>query len=260
MQLYVIERDGSMEVLPPEETEEEREAIRRQALTDSARGLSVDERYVLRRLVNVVAADPAASAGVAGSLITLAVAEFAAAAGLTPKVARRRLLHAGDALFARSVAVRFSGSGTIFRWVESLYKTDEYVGLRFSSFFLDYLRRLDGDGRGGALYDFSSAINAPVVAARGIKIPDDLSIVLVSRLQARAKRPKNLSRANIYKRVKKKLKQTMACEQVLDVMEVVYAKGPLRQAHPHAKLDHHAINVVYKWIMQHKDEPDFFEF
>jgi hypothetical protein len=260
MQIDVIERDDSMEVLPSEETEQEREQIRQQALADSAHDLSVDERYVLRRLVNVVAADPAAAATPAGSLITLSVAEFTASAGLTPKVALRRLTHAGDALFARTVAVRFSDSGTMFCWVESLYKTDEYVGLRFSSFFLDYLRRLDADNGAGALFDFGAAVNAPVTAARGIKIPGDLSVVLVSRLQARAKRPKNLSHANIYKRVEKKLKQTMSREQVLDVMEVVYAKGPLSKAHRHAKCNHRDIRRLYEWIMQNKDEPDFLEF
>lgn len=262
MQIEVIERDDDMEVLLPEQTEEEREQIRHKALADSARGLTVDERYVLHRLACVAANDPKTGISQAGCLVTLTVVDFAASAGITFKVARRRLDHAVQALFARTVHVRFRDEGTIFCWAESIWSSDDCFEVRFSVFFLKYLRQIAAASTGGqpGLNAFSAAVNAPAVSARGFKIPADLSIVLVSRLKAHRRRPVGITSAQVYKRVAKRLKRVMNHSRLLDVMEAVYSKGPVRSSPAHIKHTHREIDRLYDWVMENKDKPDFMEF
>jgi hypothetical protein len=252
-----------MEILPPEQTDEEREQIRQQALADSARNLSVDERYVLRRLASVVAQNPAAASTYAGTLITLSVAEFAASAGITFKVARRRLGVAADSVFGRSVSVQFDDQRTIFCWGEMLRTTDDFYELHFSGIFIMYLARIVGDINAGIslpLISFAEAVNAPAFVARGTKVPADLSIVLISRLKARTKRPKGMTWCQLTERVAKRLKRSMPRESVLDVLFAAENKYPLnRRRFQSPAFTHQDIDHLYDWIMEHKDQPDFLE-
>lgn len=254
----------TMEILPPVQSEEERERIRQQALVDSARNLSIDERYVLRRLVNLVAQDPGTASRHIGKLVTLPVAEFAAHAGITFKVARRRLDMAAYALFERSVSIHFHDEGTIFRWAEKLAYTEDYYELRFSSTFIGYLAWIVGDIRAGAsrsLLSFAEAINAPAFVARGAKVPGDLSIVHISRLKARTKRPKSLKWDQLSGRVRKRLKRHMSRDEVEDVAHAAYHKSP--QAKLRGKYhdySHREIAGLYDWIMMNKDKPGFMDF
>jgi hypothetical protein len=264
MQIDVIERDDSMEVLPPEETEQEREQIRQQALADSARGLSIDERYVLRRLVSVVSQDPAGTHPDLGTLITIPVAEFAARTGITPKVARRRLDVATNSLFGRIVSIRFSDRGTDFCWVTKVGSAEDFFDLQFSGFFLKYLAQVVGGANADiskALLSFADALNEPAAAARGAKVPADLSIVLISRLQARGKRPKSLKWHQLSGRVRKRLKRHLTPDEIEDVMQVAGNKSPqARLRGRHYDYSHRDIAGLYDWIMENKDKPDFMEF
>lgn len=261
MQIEVIERDNSMVVLPPEQTDEELEQICHRALAESARGLSVDERYVLHRLACMVADDPKSGTSRAGYLITLPVVDFATSAGITFKVARRRLDHAVQALFARTVDVRFSDRGTIFCWAESTRSSDDCFEVRFSAFFLNYLRQVAATSNGGppGLNAFSAAVNAPAVSARGFRIPADLSIILVSRLKAHRGRPVGMSRDQLYLRVEKRLKRVMSRDSLLDVMEALYAKGPVQSRHEHVKYTHRDVDRLYDWVMENRNKPDFLQ-
>ncbi|MBV6324895.1 RepB family plasmid replication initiator protein [Duganella violaceipulchra] len=254
----------TIEILPPVQAEEERERIRQQALVDSARNLSIDERYVLRRLVNLVAQDPDTASRPAGKLITVSVIEFAAHAGITFKVARRRLDMAAYALFERSVSIHFHDEGTIFCWAEKLGYTEDYYELRFSSTFIRYLEWIVGDIRAGAsrpLISFAEAINAPAVVARGAKVPGDLSIVHISRLKARTKRPKSMKWWQLRERVEKRLKQLLSRDEVLDVLDAADQKSPLAKMRgKYYDYSHRDIAGLYDWIMKNKDKPDFMEF
>jgi hypothetical protein len=264
MQIDVIERDDSMEVLPPEETEQEREQIRQQALADSARGLSIDERYVLRRLVSVVSQDPAGTHHHLGTLITIPVAEFAARTGITPKVARRRLDVATNSLFRRIVSIRFSDQGTDFCWVTKVGSSEDFFDLQFSGFFLKYLAQVVGGANADiskVLLSFADALNEPAAAARGAKVPADLSIVLISRLQARGKRPKSLKWHQLSGRVRKRLKRHLTPDEIEDVLQVAGNKSPqARLRGRHYDYSHRDIAGLYDWIMENKDKPDFMEF
>lgn len=263
LQTHRAVQTSDMELLPREQSEEQRERIRQQALTDSARGLSVDERYVLRRLANVVAHHPRA-ASLAGTLITIPVADYAANAGITPKVARRRLDMAAYALFGRTVEIHFDGEGTMFRWVDMIGYTEDFYELRFSATFIKYLMQVVGDLSGigsKPMLSFAEALNQPVIVARGTKVPGDLSIALISRLKARSKRPKPMKWWQLRMRVGKRLNRVMSRDEVLDVLDAADQKSP------HAKLrgkyhtfTHRDITGLYDWIMKNKDEPDFLQF
>lgn len=261
MQIDVIESLSDVDILPPEQSEEERERITHQALAESARGLSIDERYVLLRLASVVAQDPKAGISLAGSVINLSVAEFAACTGATDKVARRRLDHAVEALFARTVSIQLADVWSAFRWTEARVQGDDYFELHFSGYFLKYLRYIaSGTVSERSLQAFATAVNGPSFAARGFKIPADLSVVLVSRLQARTKRPTGLTEAQLYKRVQKRLKRVLDREGVLDAYDALHAKGPQLNGHKYTKYSHREINRLYDWVMANKDKPDYLEF
>ncbi|WP_348700302.1 RepB family plasmid replication initiator protein [Duganella fentianensis] len=263
MHIDVIARDSSMEVLPPEETEQQREQIRQQALADSARGLSIDERYILRRLVSVVSQNAVGTHPHWGALISIPVKEFAARTGITPKIARRRLDVAVHALFGRVVKMEFYDWGTDFCWVTKISSGEEFVDLEFSNFFLEYLKQVVGGvnvDTSKGLLSFADALNEPVAAARGTKIPADLSVVLISRLQARGKRPKSLKWHQLSCRVRKRLRKHLTPDEIEEVMQVAENNSPqARLRRRHYNYSHRDIDGLFDWIMGHKDKPDFTE-
>lgn len=261
MQIDVIEELGDVDVLPPEQTEEERERITVQALAESARGLSIDERYVLRRLAHMVAEDPQAGISLAGSVICLPVADFAVSTGATYKAARRRLDHAVQALFSRTVKIRLSNVLSVFCWAESCLSQDDYFEVHFSGYFLKYLRYIAlGTNSERSLQAFASAVNKPSFVARGFKIPADLSVVLVSRLKGRTKRPTGMTKAQLYKRVQKRLKRVLDRDGLMDAYDALHAKGPQLTGHKYTKYSHREIDRLYNWVMANKDKPDYLEF
>jgi hypothetical protein len=222
--------------------------------------LSVDERYVLRRLASVVAQDPTAASTYCGTLITLPVAEFAAHAGLTFKVARRRLNVAAHALFGRGVSVKSVDTEVHFNWADMVSATDEFCELQFSGLFIKFLL-LTGNAAAVTvpLLSFSHAVTAPAVVARGTKIPGALSIVLVSRLKARAKRRKAMNWEQLTERVGKRLKKIMPGARVMDVIWAAHYHVPwsILRGKKYHDFTHRDIDRMYAWIIANMDQPDF---
>lgn len=260
MQIEPVQRMDGVEILPPEQTDKEREQIRHRALADSARGLSVDERYVLRRMASIVADSPSAGVSFAGVSVVLPVAEFAASAGITFKVARRRLDHAVQALFSRTVSVQYSDRWEGFRWTDARSEYADAFEMNFSGPFLRHLRAIAiAGGSSQTLQPFADAVNAPAVTARGFKVPGDLSVVLVSRLQARQKRPTGMTKAQLKQRLRKRLKRVLDRDGIQDAEDALSAKGPLRSGHKYTKYSHRDLDLLYNWVMKNKDKPDYLE-
>lgn len=256
-----IEHADYIEVLPPEQTEEEREEILRKALVDSARGLSVDERYVLSQLSSAVAGDATAGISLAGCLATLPVAVFAASAGLTFKVARRRLDHATKTLFGRTVSAQFSGGGVSFCWVDSRHATDDSFALNFSGPFLKYLRSVGVDASASrSSHAFANALSAPVAVPRGLRIPLGLAVVYVSRRKAHVGRPHGMTKAQLNKRLERRLKRALGIDGMWDAIDAVSAKGPLRSRQANARYTHREIDFLYNWVIENKDKPNLTDF
>ncbi len=254
-----------LDLLPPESTDVEREHRLQQALAESARNLSVDERYILRRMASVVAQSPAAASGLAGALITLPVVEFAAHAGLTSKVALRRLDVAAHSLFGRSVHLNSDDGATLqFVWADSLTNGIEYFDLRFSGTFISYLLTVLSRDRAGVpqgLLAFSDLVTAPAVLDRGDKTPYGLPIVLVSRLKARKKRPKAMSMCRALERAGKRLKNTVDRDRLEDIFDLMYRASPWRGKDDpkYYKFTHRDLNEMHKWIITNMDKPGFFD-
>ncbi|MBA5686722.1 RepB family plasmid replication initiator protein [Rugamonas apoptosis] len=254
-----------LDILPPESTDVERERRLQWALAESARNLSVDERYILRRMASVVAQSPAAAREPAGALITIPVVEFAAHAGLTPKVAFRRLDVATHALFDRSVCLNFDdGATSHFVWADSLTNGIEYFDLRFSGTFISYLftvLRSDRAGVPRGLLTFSDLVSAPAVLDRGQKMPYGLPIVLISRLKARKKRPKTMPMSRLLVRVARRLKNVVSKERLDDIFDVIHRTSRWRRMEDarYYKFTHRDLDEMHDWIVKNMDKPGFFD-
>jgi len=240
----------------------ERDLKFQQALADSARNLSVDERYVLRRLASIVA-QTQPSMKYAEVPVSLSVSEFAVHAGLTRKVAFRRLDVATHTIFQRHVRRSLSdGSETVTAWAGAWHGRDDGFTLCFTGFFVQHLmsvlRPLDIDEIIG-IGDFAKEIAAPAVLCRGAKQPYGLPIVLMSHLKARTKRPKGMSMSCLLERVGKRFKGTLDEDELWDVFDMVLRQSPWRGKDDfrYYKYTHRDMKKVHQWIVENMNAPGY---
>jgi hypothetical protein len=152
----------------------ERDLLLQQAFADSASNLSIDERYILRRLASVVAQDLPTATKYADVLISLPVAEFATHTGLTRKVAYRRLDVATHSLFNRQVRFVSDETETSIAWAGSRRQAHDFSGLTFTGCFIQHLlpvMRRGGREEVHGFVEFAGAVTAPAVLCRGKRSP-----------------------------------------------------------------------------------------
>jgi hypothetical protein len=238
----------------------ERDLQFQQALADSARDLSVDERYVLRRLASIVAQTPP-STKYAEVPVNLPVSEFAVHAGLTWKVAFRRLDVATHSIFHRHVRQMSSdGCETVTAWAGTLHGGEDSFTLSFTGFFVQHLisvlRPVRIDEILGYV-DFAKQVAAPAVLCRGAKQPYGLPVVLTSRLKARTKRPKGMSMSRLLDRVGKRFKGTLDEDELWDVLDMVLRESPWRDKDDsrYYKYTHRDMKKVHQWIIENMNGP-----
>lgn len=225
-----------------------------QALADSARDLSEDERYVLRRLASVVASVPDTTP-YAGVFVTLPVFDFAVHAGLTNKVASRRLDVATHSIFERSIHLPGSdGAERTIRWAEARFGGNDSFDLSFAGVFVRHLALVLKPVTADEM--IASVVSAhvgggPAILCRGTARPYGLPVVLTSRLRARTKRPKAMSMQRLLKRVNKRLKGSMEEEDRRDAVDMVVEDSPWRdKADPkYYKYTYRDLNIVHDWIV-----------
>ncbi|WP_395402156.1 hypothetical protein ACHMW6_28935 [Pseudoduganella sp. UC29_106] len=254
-----------IEILTPEITEaalaRDRELELQRALAESARDLSVDERYILRRMAAIVAQDPASATSFPGLLLGVTVAEFALHAGLTPKVAYRRLDVAAHAIFDRSVTlVSEEGDTTVFRWVTGLGIGNDLIDLTFTGTFINFLYSRLGGG-GARAFPKLSAITGAVQAQASVCQEDEglfaFPIEIKSRRDARQKRPNGMPFTRLFTRVTKRLKSLLNKEQLWDIEDAVYRDSPwTSRTNPrYYKYTHKDLRKLHDWVvaylMQH---------
>ena len=238
----------------------ERDLQFQQALADSARDLSLDERYVLRRLASIMAQSPPLTE-CAEVLVSLSVSDFAAHAGLTRKVAFRRLDVATHSIFHRHVR-QWSpdGSETVTAWAGAMQGADDGFTLFFTGFFAQHLISVLRPARIDemvGLVDFAKEGASPAVLCRGTKKPYGLPIVLTSRLKARIKRPKGMSMSRLLDRLGKRLKSRLDNDQLWDVFDMVLQESPWRYKDDsrYYKYTHRDMEKVHQWIVDNTNGP-----
>ena len=260
MQVEPVGRLEVTEVLPPEQTGEERAHILHKALADSAKGLSVDERYVLRKLKYHLS-NSTFEGSFCGCRVGVHVEEFSIDAGLTVKAARRRLDRAATALFSRSVSIQFGDETLEFRWVDLYCHTDDVFELNFPSMFLKYLHAIAVAERAPeSLQPFFAALNAPSEVSRGFKIPSDMSVVFVSRHKAHVGRPQGMTLEQLLQRLIKRLRRVLGRDEACDAIDALLAQGTLsRSATKYSRYTHRHMRQMYRWVMENKDKPGFLD-
>lgn len=199
----------------------ERDIALKRAIETGARGLTPDEMYILRRLASVIAQDPAAASGYGGCFVSLPVSEFAVHAGLTQKVAHRRLDIAANSLYDRRVELTFAGETTRFVWASSRLVGTEVLDMSFSQSFVRAILYTEGMGREpAALIPSAETILAAVEAGAGVFGQRGLEVTIRSSLMSRKKRPKDMSYDTMCKRIGKQLRVGLGRDQILDTFEV----------------------------------------
>lgn len=243
----------------------DRDLLLQQALADSARDLSADERYILRRLASVVARHRPETTKFADVLVSLPVGEFAAHAGLTLKVALRRLDVATHSLFNRRVRLLSDDVDTSIAWVGTRREAAAYFALTFTGFFVEHLfsiLRPDWREEIVGVVEFAGGVTGPATLCRGSTAPHGLPIMLTSRLKARGRRPKGMSMTHLLKRVAKRLKGHIDKDRLDDILDVVIQDSPWRgmDNSKYYKFSHRDLYDMQKWIFMKMKEPGFFSY
>lgn len=226
-----------------------------QALADSARDLSEDERYVLRRLASVVASMPDTTPH-AGVLVTLPVFDFAVHAGLTSKVASRRLDVATHSIFERSIHLsRSDGTERTIRWAEACCADDDSFDLSFAEVFVRHLamvlRPVPNDEVITSVGTIDG-VDGSALLCQGTSQPHGLPVVLSSRLKSRTKRPKGMSMQRLLKRLSRRLKRSMNVDHRRDAVDIVAEDSPWRDKanRKYYKYTHRDLNVIHDWVVE----------
>lgn len=226
-----------------------------QALADSARNLSADERYVLRRLASVISRDPRTTRH-ADVFVTLPVCDFTLHAGITTKAASRRLDIATHSIFERSIHLPWSdGTERTIRWAEARCADDDSFDLSFADAFVRYLamvlRPVPNDEVIKTVGTIDG-VDGSAVLCKGTSQPHGLPVVLSSRLKSRTKRPKGMSMQRLLKRLSRRLKRSMDVDHRRDAVDMVAEDSPWRDKanRKYYKYTHRDLNVIHDWVVE----------
>lgn len=248
-----------IDVLLPEPVEalhaRDREVRLQKAFAETAGELSVDERYVLRRLIALAAQQPDFAEGFLGVFLSLPVAEFALHAGLTPKVAHRRLDIATHAIFQRSTTlVSDEGMTSVFTWATSRGVGEESLDLTFNSTFVKSLcPRL---GANGERFD-PTLVQTPASQEGGGLFA--FAIEINSRRKDRPSRPKVMPFTRMLARVMKHVKSGLTRDEQWDLEDAVYNASPWQGlTEPrYYKYTHKDLRALHAWVIEYMDKHGF---
>jgi hypothetical protein len=257
-----------MEVLPPDTTEamsgDAREIESRQALAAGASSLSVDEQYILRRMALALSPRPDAVCSFAGILVSIPLSEFALHAGLTPKVAYRRLDVALHAIFDRSVTLKTDeGDTTRFRWITGMRIGHNSMDLTFTGDFINFLYSLlyGGAGTHLRLDDPADVVMAQASVCLEVERLFAFPIEINSKRHIRRARPKWMPFLRLRTRVLKPLKSALSKEQLLDIQDALSIDSPWRdRSNPrYFKYNHRDLPKLRAWVVAFMREQGFLE-
>lgn len=221
------------------------------ALLRSARNLSPDEKYILRKLALEIANRLDGAPRNLAITLVLPVSAFSEQTGVRGKHAYRRLGAAAETIFMRSVVTELDGWAELhFRWASSMWTGEPGFELEFTETFVRYVVAAQArpstaqrSSSGGLRYvqaDNSDFGSAPVQGA--------------TKLQP--KRPRRvITWLNLIHRVKKRLKKVLPADQVDDLIDFAGKEEPWSRAsrskfHQFTARD---LTVLYDWIMARKD-------